>query len=166
MFSFSPWIAVNKVANFCVLLLVCWYLIRQRLYPVIQKIVEQRAADSGQLRQTLVAIAQKNSELLQAIDAQEKQAQLLLTKIEVWKTTVAVKEEQADAQRLLLEQKCLMYLKKRADGLCQEQLRREILPVVFKKTHAQVVTFFKEEGAQAGYINDLLNGLPKGKMHG
>lgn len=166
MLSFSPWIALNKIANFCVLLLVCWYLVRQRFFPIIRKALEQKALESIKLRETLVDIAQKNSELIQAIDTQEKQTQLLLSKIELWKAKVIEKREQSVAQGVLLEQKCLIYLKKRADGLCQEQLKREILPLVFKKTRDEVVAFFKEEETQVRYVNDLLTGLPKGRTHG
>lgn len=75
------------------------------------------------------------------------------------------REEANALERKKIEENSLEYLKKRADGLCQEFLKRDVMPQVFLKTKEQVLVFFASESAQKDYIAHSLKGLGKGDGH-
>ncbi len=166
MFSFSWWMFLNKCANFLMLFAVCWYFVRKYLSPWARKALEERVSSLNALQEEALDLAKKRVATAEAFEAQEAYAASLLVKIQVWKAAMEVKDHNYKVQEELQEKRCHEYLQRRADGLCQERLKQEMLPRVYEQTREQVITFFKNKEEHVRYVKQLVAGLPKGKTHG
>ncbi len=166
MSNFSWIIFSNKMANSLMVVGVCCYLVRVYLHPFIKKTMDKRSLFFIDLKNSVISQKEENKILLSAIKAQEAHTVQLLAKMRVWaevleqKQTIFCKEESLQAQRLLL------YLQKRADGLCQERLKNETFSRVYEKTYQQVTDHFKDKDAHTLYVQTLIAGLAKGDSRG
>lgn len=160
------WIFFNKSANFLLLCGVCAYIVRGYMYPFIRETLQAKALRRTELQEEFEQLLKENNDTIRALDAQKRNTKTLLEKIELWKSAVALKEREYGVQKAQLEQKCTLYLKERAQGLCQDYLRKATFPKIFKATQEEVQTFFKDTQHQTEYVKKIIVGLSKGKMHG
>lgn len=111
------------------------------------------------LKKEKIDLQEKIAEIIQGTQAKQVYATQLLGKIQMWKTVMEERERARDAEQKMLEQKSLEYLQRRADGLCQEYLKREVMPQIFSETKSQLFDFFTHKNAQKQYLDKCLKGL-------
>jgi hypothetical protein len=166
MSSFSWGVLLNKLLNLGVLIGACWYLVSKYFTPYIKKNLKLREERLFLLEQEAVAFRIKKTETVRETEEQKVYAEQLLGKIHLWKNMMEEREALNDVERKKTEKNSLEYLKKRADGVCQEFLKREIMPQVFLETKEKVLTFFVSEEAQKKYIAHSLKVFAKREEHG
>jgi hypothetical protein len=156
MSEFSWGVLINKLLNLGMLIVACAYLVKKYLAPYIKKSLKQRAERLFALEQEAVELRVKKAEIMREMEEQKIQAEQLLWKIQLWKNVMEERENVYAIERKQIEKNSLEYLKKRADGLCQEFLRREVIPQIFIQTQEQVRHFFADEKTQKEYITAAL----------
>lgn len=166
MSSFSWWGLLNKLLNLGMLVGGCSYLVSKYLTPYIKRNLKLREERLFLLEQEAVELRMKKTEVMQEMEEQKAHAAQLLGKIQVWKNMMEEREELNASEKKEIEKKSLEYLKKRADGLCQEFLRREVMPQVFLETKEKVIAFFVSEEVQKEYVARSLKVLGKGDGRG
>lgn len=166
MSSFTWWIALNKIANFAMVVAVCWYATKKYLHPFIKKTLDSRLLFTIELQNFIQSQKDENTALVESAKRQEVHAQTLLAKMDRWNQVIAQRNAQYQKEAIAQEQRCLVYLQKRADGLCQERLKKETFARVFRKTHDQVSEYFEDQQKHAAYVKTLLTGLKKGAHRG
>ena len=139
MSSFSWGMLLNKLLNLGVLIGACSYLVSKYLSPYIKKSLKLREERLFLLEQEVVELRVKKTDIMQAVEVQKAYAEQLLGKIQLWKNMMEEREEANAFERKKTEENSLEYLKKRADGLCQEFLKRDVMPQVFLETKEQVL---------------------------
>ena len=159
MSSFSWGALVNKFLNLGMLVAACAYLVTKYLAPYIRKILKQREEHIFSLEQEAVELRVKKAEVIREMEEQKAYAEQLLWKVQLWKNVMEERDAGYDRERKIIEKNSLEYLKKRADGLCQEFLRREVIPHIFLQTKEQVCIFFANEKAQREYMATSLKVL-------
>ena len=166
MSSFSWGVLINKLLNLGMLVATCAYLVRKYLAPYIKKSLKQREERLFILEQEAVELRLKKAEIIGEIEDQKAYAQQFLCKVQLWKNVMEEREAGYERERKEIEKKTLEYLKKRADGLCQEFLRREVIPHIFLQTKEQVEVFFTDEKTQKAYIATSLKAFAKEAARG
>ena len=166
MSSFSWGTLINKLLNLGMLIAACAYLVAKYLAPYIKKSLKQREEHLFALEQEAVELRVKKAEVIREMEDQKAYAQQLLWKVQLWKNVMEERENVYAIERKEIEKKSLEYLKKRADGLCQEFLRREVIPHIFTQTNEQVLVFFADEKAQREYVTSSLKVLIKENVRG
>jgi hypothetical protein len=161
MSSFSWGMLINKLLNLGMLIVACAYLVRKYLAPYIKKNLKQREERLFALEQEAVELRVKKAEVVRETEDQKAYAQQLLWKVQLWKNVMEERENVYAIERQEIEKKSTEYLKKRADGLCQEFLRREVIPHIFAQTKEQVLIFFADEKIQRQYVATSLKALAK-----
>ena len=166
MSSFSWGSLINKLLNLGMLIAACAYLVRRYLAPYIKKSLKQREEWIFALEQEAVELRVKKADIVREMEEQKVHAEQLLWKVQLWKNVMEDRENVYALERKEIEKNSLEYLKKRADGLCQEFLRREVIPQIFLQTKEQVSGFFSDEKAQKEYIVASLKVLSKESIRG
>ncbi len=166
MSSFSWPILFNKLLNLGVLVTTCIYLAKKYLSPYIKKSLKHREEQIFLLEQEVLGLRVKKTDSIREMDEQKAYAAQLLWKVQLWKNVMEERCILQDQERTIIEKKSLEYLKKRADGLCHEYLKREVIPQIFAQTKEQVLTFFVDEKIQKKYIATSLISMTKGNLHG
>ncbi len=166
MSSFSWGMLINKFLNLGMLIAACAYLVKKYLAPHIKKSLKLREERLFTLEQEAVELRVKKAEVIREIEDQKAYAQQLLSKVQLWKNVMEEREAGYEQERKEIEKKSLEYLKKRADGLCQEFLKREVIPSIFTQTKEQVVVFFANEKAQRDYLAISLKVFTKENVRG
>ncbi len=166
MSSFSWGMLVNKLLNLGVLIAACAYLFAKYLAPYIKKSLKEREERLFILEQEVVELRLRKADVSRETEEHKTHAAQLLGKVQLWKRVMEERENVYVAEREQTEKNSLEYLKKRADGLCQESLRREVIPQIFAQTKEQVRTFFTNEKAQREYVVLSLKVLAKENRRG
>lgn len=166
MSSFTWWIALNKIANFVMVVGVCWYATKKYLHPFIKKTLDSRLLFIIELQNFIQSQKDENAALVESAKVQEARTKTLLAKMDLWNQVIAQRNAQYQKEVIAQEQRCLVYLQKRADGLCQERLKKETFARVFRNTHDQVSEYFEDQQKHATYVKTLLAGLKKGAHRG
>ena len=154
--SYSWWDIANKLANFALLMATLWHLNKKYIYPYIVETFKKRKQyfTDHELRQNELSIA--HAAVIQDIEHQQRETKLLLVKIDVWQKNLQQSRKKNAEQRVLIEQQSIEYLKKRADGLCEEQLRQEVVPIVLQLVHERLMNQFAAPVQQKNYIDRSL----------
>ncbi len=166
MSSFFWGALINKFLNLGMLIAACAYLVTKYIAPYIKKSLKQREERLFSLEQEAVELRVKKAEVIREMEGQKAYAQQLLWKVQLWKSVMEGRENVYAVERREIEKKSLEYLKKRADGLCQEFLKREVIPPILIKTREQVLVFFANEKAQRDYVTSSLKALGKESICG
>lgn len=166
MSSFSWGALINKFLNLGMLVAACAYIVTKYLAPYIKKSLKQREERLFTLEQEAVELRIKKADVIREMEDQKAYAQKLLWKVQLWKNVMEERENGYAIERKEIEKKSIEYLKKRADGLCQEFLKREVIPHIFTQTKEHVLVFFADEKAQREYVINSLKVLAKESVRG
>ena len=138
------------------------YLIRAYLIPYVQETMKQRAYELALLEHEVNECVVRKEQIAHEMTEYQDNAQILFEKIERWKKSLALKEQQHAQERKVITTASAKYLKRRADGLCKDLLQRQIFPQVMEKTRKEVILFFEKKERQKKYVQGLVQGLKGG----
>jgi len=166
MSDFSWMGLLNKLLNLAVLVGVCGYLFKKHAFPAIKGALDSRKRLLSDLKKEVSDLQEKTDALSQQTAQAQARATFLLGRIEEWKKALQQQQYDRSQDAQKTEQASRAYLQKRAEGLCQEYMKRDLVREIVERTEQEVRTFFADKKNQNQYITQHLKLLSQRKSRG
>lgn len=131
--------------TFILLLVLISHFVKKRLLPFIYKTLESQERDTQQLEQEKELLAEQQHLIDAAIAEQQRLFEQLQQSLVHWKTVLQKKREQAEEQRITLEQEMEVHQQARNARLAAQYLQQQTVPQACKQAEYLLQEKFSSE---------------------
>mgnify|MGYP001583761081 FL=1 len=152
---------VFRWVNFLIIAGAVIYFFHKKFLSIIRTKISEKRHFFQSLYEKLEAALHKNKMINKEVDLQQRNAALLLQKVEQWNhavESVRDKNKAIDKKRLkMMEQ----YRERQLAEFAVLQIRRRVIPEAVSKAQKELAQQFSQETTQAHYMNDIISFMKK-----
>lgn len=157
----NPITVLFRILNVIALIAVAIYFFKRYAYPTIREGQDQKAQAKRELEQEKERLAVQQSEIDDAIRAQEVQRTVLLERLKLWLDAFEHEKHVLAHERHRLAEQFSHQMAERVDRAQHERMQRLVIPQALAQARQQLRTTFanSEQGNQ--YLTTLITTMEK-----
>ncbi|MBT4856124.1 hypothetical protein HOM50_05070 [bacterium] len=152
---------IFRWVNFLIIAGAASYFFHKKFLSIIRTKISEKRHFFQSLYEKLEAALHKNKMINKEVDLQQRNAALLLSKVEQWNHAVEAvrdKDKTTDKKRLkAMEQ----YRERQLAEFAVLQVRKRVIPEAVHKAQKELAQQFSQETTQVHYMNDIISFMKK-----